>query len=116
MRAISSRVRKVIDTDKYYKTCARWRDGGCSYHITMEHALIYGGNQIDEVWAIIPLCTYHHAVNEYQDGGDLDKNKNVWIALNRASDEELLKYSRRDFISERSKLNKIYGKYDTGKI
>ncbi len=116
MRVISTKVRKVIDTDPFYKTCARWRDGGCSYHITMEHALIYAGKQIDEPWAIIPLCTYHHAVNEYQDGGDLQKAKNVWIALSRATDEELLKYPRADFIRQRENLIKYYGKYDTGKI
>lgn len=116
MRAISPRVRKVIDTDKYYRTCARWRDGGCSSCITMEHTLIYAGRQIDEVWAIIPLCTWHHAVNEHQDGGDLDKNKNVWIALNRATDKELLEYPRRDFITERTKLNLIYGKYNASTI
>lgn len=113
MRQISPRVKKVIDTDKYYRTCARWEDGNCTYHITMEHALIYEGRQIDEVWAIIPLCTYHHAVNECQDGKGLDKSKNVWIALNRATDEDLLKYPKRDFIHERLMLNKYYGKYHT---
>jgi hypothetical protein len=82
----------------------------------MEHALIYAGKQIDEVWAIIPLCTYHHAVNEYQDGGDLQKSKNVWIALSRASDEELLKYPRRDFVHEREALTKYYGIYDKSTI
>lgn len=112
MRAITSDIRRVIDTDPYYKRCARWRDGGCSYHITMEHALIYAGRQVNEVWAIIPLCTYHHAVNEYQDGGDLQKRKNVWIALNRASDQDLDKYSRANYKTEREKLNLIYGKYN----
>lgn len=116
MRVISTRVRKVINEDPYYRSCARWRDGGCTHHITMEHTLIYGGSQIDEVWAIIPLCTYHHAVNECQDGTGLDKKKNVWIALNRATDEDLQKYPRRDFINERLTLNIIYGNYDARTI
>lgn len=70
------------------------------------------GKQIDEVWAIIKLCEYHHAVNTYQDGKGLDKEKNVWIALNRATDEELKKYSKAiDYIRERARLNTIYGIY-----
>ncbi len=116
MRAISPRVKKIIDSDKYYRTCARWEDGACTYQITMGHTLIYEGKQIDEAWAIIPLCTYHHAVNECQDGKGLDKNKNVWIALNRATDEELLKYPRANFISKRITLNLIYGAYHTYNI
>ena len=113
MRALGAKVKRAIETDPFYRTCARWEDGGCSYHITMEHALIYGGQQIDEPWAIIPLCTWHHGVNEHQDGGNLDKSKNVWIALNRATDEDLLKYPRVNFIRERSRINLIYGTYHT---
>lgn len=111
MRAISQRVRKIIDSDPFYTVCSRYMDGNCSNHITMEHAIIYGGNQVDEHWAIIPLCTYHHAVNEYQDGGDLDKEKNLWIALNRATAIDFSKYPRRDFIREKNNLNRIYGEY-----
>lgn len=109
MRKISDRVRKIINEDRYYTICARWRDGGCKGRITMEHALIYAGRQIDEAWAIVPLCAYHHAVDEYQDGGDLKKEINVMLALNRATDDELLKYSKAiDYIALRKKLNEKY--------
>lgn len=113
MRAISQRVRRIIDSDEFYRICSRWADGNCSQCVTMEHTLIYAGSQIDEHWAIIPLCEYHHGVGNYQDRGDLQKEKNVWIALNRATDEELLKYPKRDFLKEKSNLNKKYGKYTT---
>lgn len=109
MRKISDRVRKIINEDRYYTICARWRDGGCKGRITMEHALIYAGRQIDEAWAIVPLCAYHHAVDEYQDGGDLKKELNICIALNRATDEELLKYSKAtNYIALRKQLNEKY--------
>jgi hypothetical protein len=114
MRVISTGVRKKINADPFYHVCSRWEDGSCDGRITLEHTLIYAGKQIDEVWAIIPLCTYHHAVNEYQDGGDLQKDKNIWIALNRATDDELRKYSKAvDYILLRGKLNNKYGNYKT---
>lgn len=108
MRKISPKVKEKLLQEK--NVCARASDGNCDGRITFEHTLIYAGKQIDEVWAIIHLCEYHHAVNTYQDGGDLNKEKNVWIALNRATDEELLKYSKAiNYIRERKRLNKIYG-------
>lgn len=100
-----------ISSDPYYETCARKFDGGCKGRITWEHAIIYAGRQLNEKWAIIPLCSYHHAVDEYQDGGDLNKEKNEWIALNRATDEELEEVSDAiDYKAKRDRLNKKYDK------
>lgn len=109
MRQISSKIKEQLQLEP--NICARASDGGCDGRITWEHTLIYAGKQIDEVWAIIHLCAYHHEVDEFQDGGGLNKEKNVWIALNRATDQELLKYSKAiNYIRERDRLNKIYGK------
>lgn len=111
MRNISPRVNKILDERK--PVCARRKDGGCAGRLTREHALIYGGRQIDEAWAIVFLCAYHHAVDEYQDCGDLQKEKNVWIALNQATDDELKKYSKAiNYIRMRDILNVKYGKHD----
>lgn len=108
MRKISSKVKAKLLQEP--DVCARAKDGGCKGRITWEHALIYAGRQIDEVWAIIKICEYHHAVNTYQDMGALNKEKNVWIALNRATDDELRKYSKAiDLIKKRDFLNNIYG-------
>ena len=107
MRKISNKVKDALE--KEANVCARASDGGCAGRITWEHTLTYAGKQIDEVWAIIKLCEYHHDVNTQQGNGDLDKEKNVWIALNRATDEELEKYSKAiNYIRERDRLNKIY--------
>jgi hypothetical protein len=90
--------------------CARRPEGGCGGRITWEHALTYGGRQIDEHWAIVKLCARHHAVDQYQDCGLLDKEKNVWLALNQATDAELLPYSKAiDYIDKRQRLNEKYG-------
>ena len=96
--------------DERKPVCARQNDGGCAGRLTREHSLIYGGRQIDEAWAIVFLCARHHAVDEYQDGGDLQKEKNVWIALNQATDNELKQYSKAiDYVKLREKLNQKYG-------
>jgi hypothetical protein len=114
MRKISQKVKESLLKEP--DVCARADDGNCGGRITWEHVAIYAGKQIDEVWAIIHLCEYHHDVNTYQGNGDLQKEKNMWIALNRASDSELLMYSKAiDYIRMRETLNKKYGKCTFGK-
>ena len=110
MRPISSKNKAIIDSDPYYKVCARHLDGSCDGRITIEHALIFRGKQIDELWNFVPLCEYHHAVGKYQDGGNLIKEINVWIALNRATVDELREVSKVvPYINMRERLNKLYG-------
>lgn len=110
MRKISQSVKEQLEQEP--NICAREcdGDGDCDGRITWEHTLCYAGHQIDEVWAIIKLCEFHHSVNKYQDGGDLNKQKNIWIALNRATEFELIEYSKSvDYLKMRERLNKIYG-------
>ncbi len=107
MRAISKEVKNKLLSEP--NICSL-EDEYCDGRITWEHTLIYGGRQIDEAWAIIKICEYHHAVNKYQDGGNLNKEKNIWVALNKATDDELRKYNKTiDYISMRERLNKKYG-------
>lgn len=74
--------------------------------------MIYAGKKIQEPWAIIPLCARHHAVDFFQDAGTMKKEKNKWVALNRASDEELVRFSKIvDLKRERERLNEVYGTY-----
>lgn len=108
MRKISPRVRdKLLEEPD---VCALRFFGGCAGRITWEHALIYAGKQIDEPWAIIKICARHHSVDQYQDCGLLDKEKNVWVSLNRATTEELQAYSKViNYGYEKKRLNKKYG-------
>lgn len=109
MRKIPEKLKKEILADPYYKVCARKNDD-CDGRITWEHAIIYAGRQLNEKWAIIPLCTYHHSVDLHQDGPGLDKAINVWIALNRATDAELFAVSKvTPYHFLRETLNKKYG-------
>lgn len=109
MRKIPEKLKKEILSDPDYKTCTR-KDHDCDGRITWEHAIIYAGKQLNEKWAIIPLCAYHHSVDFHQDGDGLNKEINVWIALNRATDFELSMISKViPYLKERARLNAIHG-------
>ncbi len=103
MRYIQPKLKSEILADPYYKLCARFSDGGCRGRVTWEHCWIYGGKQINEKWAIIPLCWRHHL------GDLLDKNKNRWLSIRRATLTDLQKYPRMAWEQIRKRLNKIYG-------
>lgn len=94
MRKIPKSLLKRILNDKYYKKCIRHSEGTCNGRITLEHAFIYAGKQINEIWAIVPVCAFHHCVDQYQDCGDLDKHLNQYYALSRATDKDLEEYPR----------------------
>ncbi len=114
MRPISKKTKTVMEGDNFYKQCARKgiMEHVCGGRLTREHAVIYAGRQVDKPWAIIPLCAKGHSVDHYQDGGDLDKEINLWIALNRATDSELAEVSKAiPYTRERARLNLKYGFY-----
>lgn len=112
MNNIPPKLRAELTEDPFYKTCARKNLFGhtCDGRITWEHAMTYAGKQIQARFAIIPLCTKAHSIDNYQDSGDLNKNLNVWIALNRATDDELISISRAmDYFKYRAYLNDYFG-------
>jgi hypothetical protein len=79
---IPSKVLKEILSDPIYKTCVK-KGHDCNGRITFEHAWQYSGKSIQEKWAIMPLCWYHHL------GNGLDKHFNYWWTLSRANIEDL---------------------------
>ncbi len=94
------------------RECMRADEGNCQGRLTKEHSIIYAGKQLQEEWAILDICEFHHGVNNFQDRGDLNKEKHVWIALNRATSDELRALSKCiDQVALRDRLNLIYGVY-----
>lgn len=100
MNSIPPKLRVQLASDLYMGVCAR-RNAECEGRITWEHAWLYAGKQIQEAWAIIPLCEHHHL------GTGLHKPTNQLIALNRATPEELKKYPNVDWEKERKRLTAI---------
>lgn len=109
MGKIPKEILNDILLDPFYKRCVRAEFGDCGGRITFEHAIIYAGRQVSEKWAIIPLCSRHHSVNEYQDSGLLDKRFNEWIAINRMTPEIEARFPRFNWAQKRGYLNGIYG-------
>ena len=114
MRPISQKVRRQINDDPGYRVCMLTAHPGhiCGGRLTREHAVIHAGKQVDAKWAIISACARGQEVDQFQDAGTMDKRLNIWVALNRATDEELLAVSKAvDYVRLRRYLNSIYGEY-----
>lgn len=119
MRKITKKVKLLITSDPLSSVCAFSGDPMhvCGGRITWEHVLTYGGKQINEKWAIIQICAKSHAVDGFQDSGAMNKEKNTWVALNRATDLELHLVSKAiNYIQLRGRLNKKYGPYVPPKV
>ena len=114
MRPIPPKIRAQIDQDIFYKHCAFKYLGECEGRTTVDHTVIFAGRQIDDLFNLVPVCAKHHGVDFFQDAGtELPKDMRLWVALNRATDDDLLKYSKAiNYIREKERLNTLYGKYN----
>lgn len=114
MGRIPSKLRRQLSSDPYYKTCALKHaipDHVCEGRVTWEHAIIYAGRQVQERWAIVPICERYHL------GDKFIKDIGVWIAFNRATLSELEAFPRgyKAWLQKRRYLNKLYGQYSEPK-
>lgn len=117
MNNMPKKLREKLASDLFYRQCARQealRDHECAPDpltgklIEWEHALIYAGKQIQKEYAIVPLCWYVHR------GPGFEKDVNVWIALSRATEQDILEISHKggmDYFLRLDNLNKLYGMY-----
>lgn len=117
MNSIPKALREEMATDPFYHRCARkdaLGDHDCvgdpirQRVVEWEHALTAKGKQLQKRYAIVPICWWAHR------GPGMNKEINIWIALNRASDTELAELSSlggRDYFRYRAYLNAIYGVY-----
>ena len=108
MRPISPRVKQVIEESEFYDRCIRYKEDNCEGRITMEHVFTYGGRQIDEVWAIVPVCAKHHEVDNFQDGGGMDKKFHEWVAIKRMTPADKAKYDRVNWDQRETYLDTLY--------
>ena len=93
-------------TGKGIKTENRFNEDRIEWH----HNLIFAGRQVNEKWCILPVVKHIH---------DREKEPEIkerinWIMLNRATDEELERYSKaRNLKAERDKLNEKLGTWES---
>lgn len=105
MRKIPKELRDKLSSLPEFSSCSR-KSRHCWGRITWEHCWIYAGKQINEEWAIIPLCWRHHL------GDMFNKEINQWISINKATASDLAKYPKRDWKHVKKYLNKKYGRND----
>lgn len=112
------KLRRQLAADPFYATCARNEAlhdhicqadpvrGRAGRAIEWEHALYFAGKELQQDFAIVPLCWWAHR------GPGMKKQIAEWIALNRATDAELEAISRaKNYRFYRDRLNDQYGIY-----
>lgn len=109
MRKIPKEILEEYLKDPFSKECCICGAERPQLH----HNFMYGGRQVNEVWTFLPLCKKHHdGANERQYRRLLD-----WAMLNRATDEELQKYSKAmDYKAKRIWLNNWFGTFSPRKL
>lgn len=101
MKPIPKSLRKTINLEMETATCARLGDGGCAGKMTVEHAF---GRVKQPRWSLVYLCWYHHL------GKGLDKQKNKWLALSQATDDDLREFKSYQLLKqEKTYLEAKYG-------
>lgn len=104
MSPIPPKLRDEMSADPFYKKCCI--TGKTNEKIDFHHNMIYAGRQLQQKFAILPLAQIiHERIIAYKDKCD-------WIMLNRATPEELKKYSRAiDYNYRLKQLNAKYGEW-----
>jgi len=73
--------------------------------IEWHHNLIFAGKQVQARFCILPICKQIHDLADRKDV----RERLDWIMLNRATDDELIAYSKAvDLIRKRNTLNEKY--------
>ena len=102
-------LQQDMASDPYYQKCAFT---GTMWGVQWHHVFIFGGKDIQEKWAIVPIARKIHeqcTPNNSRYTKELAERVEL-IALNRAKDEELKKYSKvKDLIAYREQLREKYG-------
>lgn len=114
MNNIPLKIRKKIEQDPFYRTCALYGQHNhiCDGRVTIEHTVVFAGKQLQELWALIGLCAHGHGVDEFQDDATTSKELREWVALSRATPSELAAISKAVSYAQRlSYLNGKYGLY-----
>lgn len=85
-------MKQEISHDPFMRYCCI-DDSCCEGRIEWHHVWIYDKNQINEVWAIVPACKYHHDKAESKEFKPLFQI----ASLRRATEDDLKKYPKKDW-------------------
>lgn len=108
MRPIPLPLRDLLNDDPFMKKCC-YQDCG-SQDVEWNHALQYRGRQINEWYAIVPLCQYHHRGNNGTIFADV-KDWCSWVAIMRGMKDLQAKYPKRNWLQEKNYLTRKFTKW-----
>ena len=106
MNNIPNKLKEEMAADPFYQRCCITGSLASATKVEWHHNLIFAGRQVQEKFAILPIRSdIHERIFAYKEEAD-------WIMLNRATEEQLKKYSRAvNLFEKRDRLNKKYGTY-----
>lgn len=102
MRPIPPKLRRQLSEDSFMKRCVYC---GSPKDIEWEHSWIYAGRQINEWWAIVPLCRDHHR-GKYASAKV--KRYGKWHSIMRGLKEAVQKYPRMNWHQIKKTLDKEF--------
>lgn len=85
---IPQHLKDQIYLNKFFTKCCI-ADKDCQGRVSIHHNLIFAGKQVNEFWALLPLCGYHH----YNEGRKNIKSK-LNVIMRKRSNGELEKYEK----------------------
>src|SRR4051812_5449230 len=92
MRTIPVKMRNELSADRFMSRCCI-NNAACEGRVEWHHVWIYAGKQINEPWAIVPACEWHHR----QANKPAIKILFEIASLRRAKEEDLAKYPKKDW-------------------
>ena len=103
---IPQKLKEEMAADPFYRECCL-KSGECGGRIEWHHHIRYRGQRVNRKAFILPCCKNHH---------DREKEKKIsevltWIALNRATEDDLKFLAKRNTIQELKYLNNKYGAF-----
>jgi len=102
MRPIPIKLRNELASNDFYDKCCVCKYIGVQWH----HNLIHSGRQVNARFAIMPLCVPCHEQARNKEF----REKLNWIMWNRATDEEIISYSKAiNYAREKERLNAKFG-------
>lgn len=105
MPSILLELNNRMDRDPFYERCCVTGRRPVQRHHNLNHAR----NSINEYFCILPV---HKSVHDIEKRPDI-KSRLDWIMLNRATVEQLHRYSQViDWVARRKALNKVFGRFD----
>ena len=102
MRVIPEALKRRIAADPWYRKCCLCHSLDVQWH----HNLIYAGQQVNEVFCILPVCETHHEGPEGPKRNALTRQRLDELMYKRATSKERKDYELKEPTRAKQKASK----------